>query len=285
VAFLLLGGLSGCSPRGDATGGAGLAETNSQSPVSTGDSGRRKSEIQPAQSSPSPGFTIAGKGELPASNRTVEIQRAADASKGRLTNGADVVPESRVNKTGPDGYPVPAGGIVAGSGAEKRDSSTRQAEPPSQPAEPILANTNAVPGSGGGSTQAIAEVIQEEPPSPAVLVSRHVMVGASNQVVISYTMEVDQTKNEAVSGMVLSQVLPRGWSLVQSQPPSSAFDTRSRVLKWLLVPDQFGINAVELIAVSEGETSSPVAWNEALCWYTYRRASDGRSMTFNAVTR
>lgn len=299
VAFLLLGGLTACDPRDDATRSSGLAETNSQaaaleqtrlqpmeqSPGSTGDSGRRESKIQPAQSSPSPDLTIAGKGELSASNLAVEIQRAAVASKKGGADGADVVTERRVKTTAVDGHPVTAGGIVAGSGAEKRDSSSPQPETSLLPAEPIVANNNAVAGNGGGSTQAVTEVKPEEPPTPAVLVSRHVMVGTSNQVIVSYSMELNRTINESATGMVLSQILPRGWSLVQSKPQPSSFDAKSRVAKWLLLPDQIQMNAVELFAVSDDKMASPSVWNEAICWYTYRQASDGRSMTFNAETR
>jgi hypothetical protein len=289
-AFFLLGVLDGCSPRDDAASGSGLAETNSQAParepaktqtigetpVIADDSGSRESGIPPAHSSVSPGSAMDGKGKQ---------LRAADTTKGRSAVGADVVTESGVSQTGTARYPVAAGGIVARSGAEKRDLSSPRPQTALQPSEPIVANNNAVAGNGESPTQAVTEVKHEQPPTPAVLVSRHVMVGTSNQLIVSYSMELNRTINESATGMVLSQILPRGWSLVRSKPEPSTFDPKSRVAKWLLLPDQIQMNAVEMFAVSDDEMARPSVWNEAICWYTYRQASDGRSMTFNADTR
>ena len=226
-----------------------------------------------------------------AQNTGQGLHQASSGPTGEVPTEAPVAGQGGPVQTGHDRSGTGLPGVVPRPGADKNGTSAPPTAPAPRtpelaasspvPTGPIASDTTSTTNYGATPAQEVTVPKQEPPPVPVVLVSRGITAGISNQIILSYTLEMVQAQQESVTGVVLSQFVPVGWSLVQSQPPSSSFDPRSRVLKWLLMPEQLGPGAVQFIAVSDTGTASAATWDEAPAWYTYRRASDGRSMLFN----
>lgn len=182
--------------------------------------------------------------------------------------------------------PTTARTSPAVEGLQAADAVGTPEEPPSTSGAQVADNSTAIPGVGeAAGTETNTVQPQEEPVVPSVWVYRSAQVQDDGNVVVVHALDVDESQRTDVTGLVLSEVVPPGWSVVSSQPAFTTVDSRTRVAKWLLMPGQVQDGTLTYTAAPDSENSATEDWTLAQSWYTYRRPSDGRSLSFSTVPR
>ncbi len=110
----------------------------------------------------------------------------------------------------------------------------------------------------------------EEPAADAPIQVWQYARGSGDRVMLDLVMERGPSGD--AGGVVVAQQIPAGWDIESSNPPIQAFDTRTRVAKWLVMDAAAADGHMVLTLVpSPGGANS--AWPGAPAWYTYREAN------------
>lgn len=109
----------------------------------------------------------------------------------------------------------------------------------------------------------------EDPSADAPIQVWQYARGSGDRVLLDLVMERGRAGD--AGGVVVAQQIPAGWDIESSNPPIQAFDTRTRVAKWLVMDAATaeGHMVLTLVPSAAGANS---AWPGAPAWYTYREA-------------
>lgn len=122
-----------------------------------------------------------------------------------------------------------------------------------------------------GSDQATAQI---DPPVDVIQIARR---WDDDVLQVSYAVVTGMGGDQVLpNGLIVSQVIPEGWEVVEAEPPIEAVDTRNRVVKWMLVGDAVAPQSIYSVSM-RAESDEQGDWNEARAWYTYRQP-DGQGV-------
>ncbi len=114
------------------------------------------------------------------------------------------------------------------------------------------------------------EPAPEEPKAPAEPGPIRVWQFAresGGSVMLDLVLEVPKAMETPVNGIILSQAIPEGWDVVQSDPPMQTFDGATRTAKWLFIGDHIANGHIVLVSSGGADTA---AWSNAPASFSYR---------------
>lgn len=170
-------------------------------------------------------------------------------------------------------------------------ASGRQSIPSTNPNLDLPANVDGKDAGGmtedelsasGVSQQTPAEKDEEESVKPCVMVWRHDEIDTNGTVTVTYTIDVDETV-ELPNGLILSELIPPGWTIINYNVQPQAVNEKTRIAKWLFMENQVVDLGFFYQAEATSEFSSISDWAMSSSWYAYRNPYDGKPLEFYTI--